>query len=168
LSGSAKSLTKLLKSGAGKQGYCKLCSFDDPRVQDDFDKRVLDYKPDELNEWLASRVQGFKPVNRQTIYRHRKHVQNPQDKLVQATRKRDLEHGKQPAKTTDEEFLDAVVSLGYVNAMADPESVTIDHALKATQIKAQSKKQGQAHQTLVAIFTGSAEADIIEGEVKEV
>ena len=162
-------MTKLLKAGAGKQGYCKLCSINDPRVQDDFDKRVLDYKPDELNAWLASRIEGHKAVNRQTIYRHRKHVQHPQDKLVQATKKRDLEHGKQKPKTTDEEFLDAVVSLGYNNAMADPESVTIDHALKATQIKAQSKKQGQAHQTLVAIFTGqSSEPDVIEGEVKEV
>jgi hypothetical protein len=160
-------VSKLLKNGAGKPGYCKLCSFDDHRLQDEFDKRVLDYSPKKLNEWLAARVEGHKPVNRQTIYSHRDHVRNPKDKLVSAVRKRTLEHGVQKQRVSEQEFLDAVVAMGQAKAQADPDSVTIDHALKAASLKLQSKQKGNAHQTLVAIFTGNL-PDTIEGEVVEV
>ena len=180
---SSGGLVKLLKAGQGKQGYCKLCSLSDPVLQDEFDKRVRMlkpgrdakhmrgwvYTPEQLNEYLGDRIEGFKPVNRQTIYSHRKHVMHPQDKLVTAVKKHDLEHSKGRPQTSDQEFLDAVISLGYANAIADPDRVSVDHALKATQIKSQSKDRGSAHQTLVAIFTGGSKPpDIIEGDVTEV
>ena len=159
---------KIVKSGQGKQGYCKLCSFDDPKLQDEFDKRVLDYTPKKLNDWLAGKVEGHKPVNRQTIYSHRDHVRHPKDRMVRAIQKRTMEHGVQKQRVSEQEFLDAVIAYGQANAEADPESITIDHALKASQLKMQSKQKGQAHQTLVAIFTGNHDPDIIEGEAKEV
>ncbi len=158
-------LAKLLKSGAGKQGYCKLCSFDDHVVQDKFDQRVQDYSPAKLNDWLATK--GIDAVNRQTIYNHREHVKAPEDRMVQAVVKRDLEHGKQPARVREIDFLDAVISLGHANALADPSNVTIDQALKATQIKAAAKAKGDAHELLVAIMTGNYEEapTIVEGEL---
>lgn len=159
---------RITKSGQGKQGYCKLCSFDDPRLQDEFDKRVLDYTPKKLNDWLAGKVEGFKPVNRQTIYSHRDHVRHPKDRLVRAVQKRTMEHGVQKQRVSEQEFLDAVIKYGQANAEADPESITIDHALKAASLKMQSRQKGQAHQTLVAIITGNVDDTVIEGEVKEV
>lgn len=159
---------RLLTSGQKQQGYCKLCSFPDPKLQDEFDKRVLDYTPNQLNEWLVSHV-DMKPVNRQTIYSHRNHVRNPKDRLVRAVDRRQMEHGSLPARVSEQQFLDAVIALGQARAMADPESVTIDHALKATQIKAQSKSQGNAHNVLIQLFTGRMPEglNVIEGEYQE-
>lgn len=162
-------MAKLLKAGAGRPGYCKLCSFDDPKLQDEFDKRVLDYTPRQLNDWMKTKIVGHKPIARQTIYSHREHVKSPEDRVVQATKRRDLIHGKQPQRTSESEFLDAVIALGHENALMDPEAVTVDQALKATQIKQAAKAKGDAHQTLIAIFTGNyAPESVIEGEVKEV
>lgn len=142
----------------------------DPSTQDGLDKRVLDYTPKKLNDWLKTKVIDFKPVARQTIYSHREHVRAPEDRVVQAAQRRDMQHGKQPRRTSESEFLDAVISLGHANALADPSAVTVDQALKATQIKQQAKSKGDAHQTLVAIFTGNYRPPevVIEGEVKEV
>jgi hypothetical protein len=163
------SLAKLLKAGAGKPGYCKLCSFDDPIIQDGFDSRVLDYSPQKLNDWLKTKIEDHKPVSRGTIYTHRRHVMSPQDRVVQATQRRDMVHGKQPQRVEESEFLDAVISLGHTNALADPSAITVDQALKATQIKQSAKAKGDAHQTLVAIFTGNYTPEtVIEGEAKEV
>ena len=158
---------KLLKGGIGRQGYCKLCSFDDPKIQDDFDKRVLDYSPARLNEWLAK--YEIKPVDRATVYNHRNHVRNPKDRMVSAVAKRQLEHGSLPARVSEQQFLDAVIAMGHERAMADPEAVTIDHALKATQIKAQSKNKGDAHNILIQLFTGRMPegAFVVEGEFRE-
>ncbi len=156
---------KLLKAGAGRTGYCKLCSFEDHKLQDEFDARVLDNIPKKLNEWLVKH--GQKPVNRATIYNHREHVKHPQDKFIDARTRRDIVHGKQPRRTSESEFLDAVIALGHENALLDPGAVTVDQALKATQIKQAAKAKGDAHQTLVAIFTGNYDPSVIEGEVKE-
>lgn len=162
----AGAAVRLLKSGQGHQGYCKLCSFSDPKVQDEFDKRVLDYSSTLLNEWLVNK--GLKKVNRQTIYSHREHVRSPQDRLVQATTRRDIAHGKQKARTTDDELLDTIIQLGYDNAVANPDNVTVEQALKAVGIKKQTNSKGGAHQVLVAIMTGNYQPeDIIEGEVEE-
>ena len=159
---------KLLTSGAGHAGYCKLCSFDEPKIQDAFDKRVLDYSPRRLNEWLKNL--GIPAVDRNTVYNHRNHVRNPRDRMVRAVQKRQLEHGSLPARVSEQEFLDAVIAMGQARAMADPEAVTIDHALKATQIKAQSKSKGNAHQVLIQLFTGRmpAEANVTEGDYQEI
>lgn len=159
---------QIVKSGRGKQGYCKLCSLEPVELQDNFDKRVLDYTPKQLNEWLADRIEDHKPVNRQTVYSHRDHVRHPKDRMVRAVQKRAMEHGVQKQRVSEQEFLDAVVAIGEQKAAADPDSVTIDHALKAASLKMQSKQKGQAHQTLVAIFSGNREPDVIEGEVTEV
>ena len=161
-------MAKLLKSGAGRQGYCKLCSFDEHTVQDAFDKRVLDLSPAKLNAWLKTK--GIDPVNRQTIYSHREHVKAPEDRVVQAKQRRDLAHGKQPRRTSESEFLDAVIALGHENALLDPASVTVDQALKATQIKQAAKAKGDAHQVLVQIMTGNYNepATVVEGESREI
>ena len=161
-------MARIIKAGAGRQGYCKLCSIEPPELQDAFDKRVLDYSPAKLNDWLKTK--GIDPVNRQTVYSHREHVKAPEDRVVQARQRRDMTHGKQPRRTSESEFLDAVIALGHENALLDPEAVTVDQALKATQIKQAAKAKGDAHQTLVAIFTGNYDAPetVVEGESREI
>lgn len=161
-------VARVLKAGQGKPGYCKLCSLQPPRLQDEFDQRVLDYSPVKLNAWMKTRVEGWKPADRATVYKHRKHVMHPQDKVVNAVQRRAQNHGVQAPRTSEQEFLDAVIAAGRANLTANPEAITVDQALKATQISQQGKQRGDANQTLVAIFTGNYKPeDIIEGEYTE-
>ena len=161
--------------GFGKQGYCKLCSFEDPRVQDAFDKRCglrkgkgYAYSPAALNEWLKEKGIDVR-ATRNTIYNHRIHVMHPKDRMVTAVQKRTIDHGTLPARVSNDEFLSTVIALGQQRAVSDPNEVTIDQALKATQIKANTKDRSNAQAMLVQIFTsGGTEPTIIEGEVKEV
>ena len=163
------------RAGYGKQGYCKLCSIDDPKLQDAFDKRVglkdgkrYQYTVNTLNEWLAEKGLDLS-TSRPTLYEHRKHVMHPKDRLVNAVQKREIDHGTVPATVSNDEFLNTLIAIGHRRAAANPEEVTIDQALKATQIKQNAKEKGNAQAVLVNIFTsGAPEATVIEGEVKEV
>jgi hypothetical protein len=167
---------KLVTKGVGSAGYCKLCAFEDPKVQDAFDKRVgakkgkrYEYSPDALNEWLREKGIGVS-ASRPTIYAHRKHVMHPNDRIVNAVQRRQAEHGSVPATVSEDEFVDAIIALGNRRAVENPDEVTIDHALKAAQLKANAKKKGNEQAVLVNIFTSgpSTESTIVEGEVKTV
>lgn len=163
---------RINESGQYQPGYCKLCSVADPRMQDELDKRVghrkangdYAYSAKAINEWLVG--QGTVSVARRTIYNHRRHVEHPQDRLVNAIAKRAREHGVQPAQTSHEEFLSSLVSLGQQRITDNPEEVTIDHALKAAKIQADKEKKGNTQNVLVQLFTNGG--DTIEGEAREV
>lgn len=158
-----------------------MCSISDPVVQDEFDRRVglekknwtgnpnhrFQYSAESLKEWLDNH--GIKRPSSMTIYTHRDHVAHPKDKIVSAQKKRELTGYRPRAKVGEDEFLDAIISIGNQRISENPDEVTIDQALKATQIRANMKRQGQDVKQLVAIFTGGqppAET-IIEGEVRE-
>ena len=163
-------MARFSKSGANNPGYCKLCSLSEPKLQDEFDRRVLDYTPRQLNTWLRERVENFKDISNPTIYKHREHVKHPKDRVVSVVEKRKREGNYLPQRTSEQQFLDSIITLGYDKAMNDPDSVTIDHALKATQIKSQAKQKGDAHNVLVQIFTGNVPSlggMVIEGEAVE-
>ena len=169
------------KGGYGQQGYCKLCSFSDPKLQDDFDRRTGMLKPgkkigddkaheyshSKLNDWLEQH--GVKPVDRQTIYRHRKHVMHPKDRLVNAVQKREQDHGTLPANVSEDTFLQSIVAVGAKKVAENPEEVTIDQALKAAQIRSNMQKKGTDINVLVNIMTSGDPQDVvIEGEATEV
>jgi hypothetical protein len=169
-------MSKLSRSGHGTPGYCKLCSFTDPRDQDEFDRRTgikendkYVYTPVALNDWMKTK--GIGSATRQTIYEHRKHVMHPKDRIVSVVKKHTLEHGVQPAQVSESQFLDSLISIGQQRISANPDEVTIDQALKATQIKLGSGKRGDASAVLVNIFTSGAPVEartIIEGESREI
>jgi len=163
-------------AGFGNVGYCKLCSIVDPEVQDKLDKRVGKKKPNGKYSYSATKVnaylesQGVDGVDRAVIYKHRLHVQHPKDRIVSAVEKHTIEKGVQPAQVSEDEFLDSLISIGQTKIAADPDSVTIDQALKAVQIKKGSGKMGTGIQVLVGLMTGGPKNDdvVIEGEVKTV
>ena len=147
---------------------CKLCSFGDFELQDEFDKRAQDYSPRALHEWLTSKGSDVTFANR-TLYAHRKHIMHPQDRIVSAVEKRRMDHGVQPAKASHEEFLESLVSLGAAKIAEDPDAVTVDQALKAAKIQVDREKKGQTTNVLVQLFTeGAGEPTVIEGEVREI
>lgn len=158
-----------------------MCMLTDPVVQDELDRRVgqmttmkngkpkYEYTPVMLNEWLATKLDLHVPISDPTIYAHRKHVLHPKDRVVSIAAKRAKEGRHLPQVTTEQGFLDSIIAMGHQKAMDDPEAVTIDHALKATQIKNQSKDKGNAQNVLVQIFTqGAPEDDIIDVTAQEV
>ena len=159
-------------AGQGKPGYCVLCSIKDPRIQDEFDRRAAlytgtanTYSYKKLQEWLQER--GLKAPSRNTIDKHRKHVRNPQDRVVTAVARR---QGRLPAQTSHEEFLNTLVAIGNERIANHPDDVTIDQALKAANIQAQREKKGETHNILVTLMTQGAPdgPTIIEGEGTEV
>jgi len=169
-------MAEVTRSGFGTAGYCTLCSVDDVNIQDGVDRRVGKLKPNGKYEYSATKVnefltsKGLRGVDRQVVYNHRKHVMHPKDKLVSAVKKRDLERGPAPQQVSEDEFLDSLVNVGLRKVQSDPDSVTIDQALKAVQIKKNSGKMGSGIQVLVGLMTGGPRQPtddiVIEGEVK--
>ena len=154
------------KGGYGKQGYCKLCSFQDLEFQLQFDKRIdAGWSPSKLNEWLEQH--GSAKVDRGTVYSHREHVRNPRDRMVSAVAKRTAELGVMPAKVSEDEYLEAIIAAASVKVQSDPQAVTIDQGLKAAQIRSNMKSKGQDLNVLIAMFTGKVPDDTIEGEFRD-
>ena len=163
------------RDGFGTPGYCKLCSLEEVTFQDALDKRVgkrrqsgtYVYSPRKINEWLVG--QGLDAVDRGVLYRHRKHVMHPKDRLVSSVQKREVERGVQPQQVNEDAFLDSLINLGNARIVADPGAVTVDQALKAVQIKKGSGKMGSGIQVLVGLMTGGpsrSDDTVIEGEVQ--
>lgn len=163
-------MVSIVRGGINRQGYCKLCSFDDPDFQLDFDRRVNKrWSVTKINSWLAE--YELPGVSRMTLYKHREHVDNPKDRLVTAIKRRALEQPQLPARVSEDQFLEAVVSQGYRKVVEDPDAVTIDHALKAASIRDSLRKKGQSINILVGLFGGGSSgeaAPVIEGQVQEV
>lgn len=105
-------------------------------------------------------------LHRETIYSHRDHVTAGQDKLVN-WRERAPVVIKQ---TTNQQFLEAVRDIGMSKAMADPDLVSVDHALKAVAQMENKRDRGDSITLILAqIITGHRPADlVIEGEAQEV
>lgn len=160
--------------GYGTVGYCKLCSITDVSIQDDLDKRTgkrkengtYVYPVSKLNKWMEEH--GIAPVAKETIRNHRKHVMHPKDRMVSAVAKRTMERGVQPQQVSEDQFLSSLINLGSQKVQNDPDSVTIEQALKAVQIKKTGGKMGNAQAVLVSIFTGGPQEAtiVVEGESK--
>jgi len=157
-------------AGAGKPGYCKLCSLKDGLIQNQFDDRTrLSWSPKQLNTWLATKIPDWNNVDRMTFYKHRDHVKHPQDRIVNAVQRTEARALQTVPKSTPDAFLDALVSLGHQKAIDNPDEVTIDHALRAASTLKQSKDNTKSGlNVLIALFTGNAnrpepiEADYID------
>lgn len=158
---SRKAAAVVSRAGYGKPGYCKLCAFSEVGELNAHLKEGWNAR--QINDWLNTF--GTR-ANRQTIYAHKSHITDPQDKLVAYAERAPVVI----KNSSTEDFLQALQDIGFSKAVADPESVTIDHALKAAQIKVAAKKEGDSIQIVLAqVFTGRLpHMDIVEGEAREV
>ena len=152
--------------GAGKPGFCKVCAFEhEPEINQ---KLKAGYNAARINEYTQDKW-GFS-ANRQTWYSHKKHITAPEDKVVSLVARKKSE---MPVirKTTNRQFLEAVRDLGMTRAMDNPEEISIDHALKATQILENSREKSGDITLILArvVMDRMSPADVIvEGEVVEV
>ena len=158
-------------AGGGKPGYCKLCSFRDGLLQNQFDDRTrLRWTAEQLNTWVAPRIEGWEGLGRATLYKHRKHVTHPQDRIVQAAQRGENRALQTVPESSPDAFLGALVSLGHKKVIDNPEEVTLDHALRAAStLKASKTDTRGGLNVLIALFTGNANRpEVIDGEFVDV
>jgi hypothetical protein len=158
-------------AGAGKPGYCKLCSLRDGLIQNQFDERTREgWTPKQLNVWISSKVENWQAVDRETVYKHRDHVKHPQDRIVNAVQRAEQRALQTVPQSSPDAFLDALVSLGHQKAIDNPEEVTIDHALRAASTLKQSKDNSKGGlNVLIALITGNAARPVeIEGDYQDI
>lgn len=154
------------RAGFGKQGYCRLCSFQDLKQLND--KIKAGWNARQVKDWLVANY-GV-TFSRQTFYTHKdEHMTRPEDRIVSAVEKAQRKELMLPRVSSNEQYLEAIRDIGYQRAVENPEEVTIDHGLKAAQILASQKRGGGDITILLAkVFTGGESPEvIIEGEARE-
>lgn len=152
------------RKGWGRPGYCRLCAWEH---EPELNRHLKNGKnAAECARWALDKY-GF-TFNRQTLYSHRGHITAPEDKVVAyAERKR----AEVPAirNATNKQFLEAVRDIGYTQAVNDPESVSLEHALKAAALLEQSKvKTGDITLIFAQVVTGHSPDVVVEGEAREI
>lgn len=156
------------RAGFGRQGYCRLCSFQDLRQLND--KIKAGWNARQVKDWLVANY-GV-TFSRQTFYTHKdEHMTRPEDKIVSAVEKAQRKDLMLPRVSSNEQYLEAIRDLGYARAVANPDEVTIQDGLKAAQILVSQKARGGDTFVLLAkVFTGGdfAPSEVIDGEAHEV
>lgn len=103
-----------------------------------------------ITAWLETNA-GMKP-DRRTVYNHKGHIAHPKDKLVSQVAAQRAQ-GTLPAKASEEEYLDAVLAAAMQVVIDNPDSVTIEHGLKAASARmaAKASRQGQTISLTLAL-----------------
>jgi hypothetical protein len=161
----SNALAGVSRKGFGRPGFCKLCAWEH---EPELNKLMKAGRNAAQTAQWAKDKHGF-TFNRQTFYSHKGHITAPEDKVIAyADREK---RGLQPVirNATNKQFLEAVRDIGYTQAMNDPESVSLDHALKAAGLLEQSKqKTGDITLVFAQVVTGHSPDVIVEGEAREV
>jgi hypothetical protein len=153
----------------GTTGACKICRF---THEGELNAKYL-ADPKGFNAataaLLAKTKWGFS-FTRQTWYAHVKyHLRAAEDRFVEKANTQLVRTQRGLIKdTTNDQFLQAVIDLGLQKALDTPESVTVEHALKAVSIREQRKERVNNLTLVLAQFiTGQRPAYIVEGEAVE-
>lgn len=155
-----------------KAGYCSICHSPNLRK---YNERIKEgWKVPALDD--LARTLGDKGWSRQTWYSHKRHYTAPV-KFVDDANKGLVVQGPdgetkklQIRKGSNQEFLETVRDIGLTKALNDPGSITIEQALKATQILEGKKAgHGDSVKVLIGIVTGHKPSyEVIDGEAVEV
>lgn len=111
-------------------------------------------------DWCATR--DFK-VTRQKLADHKNHITDPKETLVDHAR-------RNPAiknNVSNDEFLQAIIDIGYQKAIEDPDNINVGHALKAAQVR-EARKQANTTNVLMLFAAASMglptnQPEVIEG-----
>ena len=145
-------------------GSCKLCAF---KKAKELNRRIKQgWNAVQVLEWTEPLGLTF---DRKTFYKHRdEHAQHPADALVSYA---DHAVSLTEATVTPDQFADAIMQIGFQNAMADPSQVSINHSLKAASLLMAKKDPAQdLMKALIAVMHGARPADVvvIEGTAEEI
>jgi hypothetical protein len=147
--------------------WCRLCG--EPWTPD-LDKGIRESKwnANQVNEWLKRHGES---ASRELVYKHRDHVMGPQTAIIKAGANARKELTIREA--SNDVFLEAIRDIGYSKAIENPQSVTLDHAIKAVGIlEGRKGKSGDILNLLIAVVSGhrpeiEVNGTVIEGEVRE-
>lgn len=153
-----------MSQGQGKPGFCKICVH--PGAQ--FINARREREGEAFNARLASDMASsldpdFK-FTRQTWYAHLDHITHP---LVTAVEKSKRNPVITPKTTTG--VLESIRDMGMQNAIENPETVTVDHALKAaTELNRKGQTVDEVVIVMAKVMSGQVRAEEIVGEWREV
>lgn len=152
----------------GNEGHCKICAHvEAPRFirgAREGGKSGEGWNATEAME--AGAAFGLK-FSRQTWYEHQKHVRAGETAVVPV--KSAALTASDIKRTSNEDFLGTIRDIGMQKALANPESVTVDQALKAVQImEGKKERPNDGLNILVQFVTGQPPAVVIEGSAARV
>lgn len=144
-----------------KDGYCKICAHPEAwRFIEGAKKGGKSGKGWNSSEAIeAGEKYGLK-FTRLTWYNHVAHLDSAEERVAKAAQAAGRA-GRVPVKTTNPQFLETIRDLGMARALADPDSVSIDQALKAAQILEAKKEKGQDSLAILVQFTVGAPPPVV-------
>lgn len=152
-------------AGYGQGGYCSICDTDIVR---DVNRRIREgHTMAAIMRWAETK--GI-VHHKTTWYRHKEHMQSGRDIVVQKAKT--VREMDKMTRVTNTDFLEAVRDIGYQNAVENPDTVTLGHALKAVSIMESRKDRGRDFLLVIAqAMTGQLpqlDAPTEEGEYEEI
>ena len=164
--GAGRPTAKERSAGYGKMGFCKICAHSGAPFINAAIVRAAQTKPMNAAEMLKYMQQldpEFK-ADRHTFYKHQKeHLTSPLITAVEKTK----QSGEMILPKSNAEALEMVRDLGMKTAIENPDTIGVDHALRA--ISEMEKKKGGADALWIAIsrIQGGEAPELIMGEYKQ-
>ena len=145
-------------AGYGQLGYCRVCA---SSLKAEINKRLV------RGESIPSIISWGKTkdfsVSKPTLLKHKKHITDPKTTFVQNAQ-------KNPAikRVSHTDFLESVVSAGAKRVEENPDDVTIDQSIRASQVlESRKDKSGDALNILILALTGNRPLQLTEeGEIE--
>lgn len=149
------------------EGWCSLC-------KSPFLPAINELVKQGKNAGEAARAMSVFDVSfdRHTYYKHKTHIADGErmQTMVEKARENALTGGETPKSTRA--VLERIRDMGMANALANPEEVTVDHALKAAAELNKQESKGEGVLVILAkAAMGVAHPDVaayIEGEYTDV
>lgn len=137
----------------GKTGYCKLCQSE---LAPGLNKLIKEGKSfGEALDYMSPRGLTF---SKATFFGHKKHITSPLLTAVEEAQKNPV-----IKPTSNRAVLEAIRDIGMKKAMEDPDSVTVNHALRAASILAEKESRHDSVLVVLAkALQGSPAAAMLE------
>jgi hypothetical protein len=137
----------------GKTGYCKLCHSEHVSALNKLIKNGASFG--QAIESMAPKGVTF---SKATFYGHKGHITSPLLTAVEEARKNPV-----IKPTSNRAVLEAIRDIGMNKVMEDPDSVTVNHALRAASILAEKEsRQDSVLVVLAKALQGSPEVAVLE------
>ena len=150
-------------AGYGQVGFCKICA---SSLKAEINKRLVRHESaPSVIAW--AKTKGFS-LSKPTVLKHKKHITDAKTTFVDQARANPV-----IKRVSHTEFLESVVSAGARRVEENPDDVTIDQSIRASQVlESRKDKSGDALNILILALTGNRPLqltgdDVIEGSYIE-
>jgi len=143
-------------AGYGQSGYCRIC---DSSLKAEINKRLVRHESiPTIIAW--GKTKGFS-VSKPTVIKHKKHITDPKTTFVEQARKNPVIR-----RVSHTEFLESVVAAGAKRVEENPDDVTIDQSIRASQVlESRKDKGGDAWSVLILTLMGKRPLQLAGDEI---